>query len=110
MDILNNPNLDYLPDLNEDKPPELIEFEYQVCKVNDHFCAIRNDIIMWYLSPPESHSYPNSAKKNKCAFRQSVVHDSYDNVKNILYKRCLCHDKISKSYFFMLIYIAIYFD
>ena len=99
MDILNDPNLDYLPDLNKDKPPELIEFEHQVHKANDHFCAIRNDIIRWYLSPPKSHSYPKLAKKNKCTFRQSVVRYSYNNAKNILNKRHICHDKIGKNNF-----------
>ena len=64
MDVLNNPNLDYLPDLNEDKPPELIEFEHQVCKANDHFCAIRNDIIRWYLSPsPQAILIQSQLKK-----------------------------------------------
>ena len=63
MDVLNDPDFEYLPNLNEDKPPELIDFELQVHKANDHFSAIRNDIIRWYLSPPESCSYPKSVKK-----------------------------------------------
>ena len=71
MDILNDPSLEYLPDLIENKPPELIEFEHQVCKANDHFSAIRNDVMRWYLSPPESCSYPKSAKKKTNSFLNS---------------------------------------
>ena len=63
MDILNDTILEYLLDLNENKPPELIEFEHQVCKANYHFSTLRNDVISWYLSPPESCSYPKLAKK-----------------------------------------------
>ena len=66
MDILNDPSLEYLPDLIENKPPELIEFEHQVCKANDHFSAIRNDVMRWYLSPPESQQ-----KKNTNSFLNS---------------------------------------
>ena len=52
MDVMNDPNSDFLPDLT-DKPKEVLDFEDQVSRTNAHFCSIRNDIIWWYLSPPE---------------------------------------------------------
>ena len=55
----------YLPDLDNDKSSEQIVFDQKVFRANEVFIKIHQDIINWYLSPPDKRSYPKGSLRNK---------------------------------------------
>ena len=87
---------DFLPDLNNKKTSEQLLFDSKVYHANEQFIRIRTDIIKWILSPAESRSYPAHVRNNKHAFWQTVLQYSYDQKMKKLFKKRICHDKISK--------------
>ena len=59
---------DFLPDLNNEKMSEQLQFDSTAYHANEQFIRIRTNIIKWILSPPESRFYPEHIKNNKRAF------------------------------------------
>ena len=77
----------YLSDLDNDKSGEQIVFDQKVFRANEVFIKIHQDIINWYLSPPDKRCYPKGSLRNKNGFRMRCCNYIYDENKAILYKK-----------------------
>ena len=86
-------------DLGNEKTTEQLVSEAKVRRSNIEFRRRKEDIIRFMLSNPECRLYPQSAKRNKRAFRKKVKKYTHNPEKKQLFKKTICHDGVGGFYF-----------
>lgn len=85
-----------LPDLDSDKTIEQVIFENRIFDKNVAHIITHNGIKSWFESSPFHRFYPETAMKNKCAFRKKTQNYLYNQETGVLRKYVKGVDGVGK--------------
>lgn len=81
-----NEKSEFLPDIRNEKPSELVAFDQRVFRLNEKYIKNINEIIAWHQSPAESMKDPSMWKSNKTSLKLKAKRYAFDINHNILFQ------------------------